>query len=326
MSSCVAIEKQTALWKEHDYMETRIYKSFPIKSTLLMHVNGTICIFGAAASNLVYWIPPPREDLPFGDGTTNPDYIGSEDHGSLIHDLTAINNTIYSCASDTTVKSWMLTNTGLVRQITYKTTMLSAAKCISSCPERALFATGSFSGIIYVFDSRSSNKPISRYHPHTEEVTDLAMNTEYILSVSSDQTVSVWDQRAGRTMKSITIPSYEYTFYISMRQDWVCVADAAAKLHMLNPKNDFELVKSYSTEHSRTRGPFENISGLHLSHGSLITSFKDTVEISCPTDPPKLITTLRPKFHRINSMDYLNDTLAVSGDFNIAIWRPKSTG
>ncbi|XP_024887993.1 uncharacterized protein LOC112464935 [Temnothorax curvispinosus] len=166
------------------------------------------------------------------------------------------------------------------------------------------------------------------------------------------------------------------------RDNWVCVGDTKAKLHMLNPKNNLELVKSYSTEHTR------EITGVYLSRGCLITSSYDgTVRISSPTDPPRCIATLvhctepgtfnrmesffehpynmldmtqsvcskyggclRPlngtdRRHPISdwtaqsrmvcvffpsemnakifSMDYLNDTLAVSGQ-GIEIWRPKN--
>jgi len=78
---------------------------------------------------------------------------------------------------------------------------------MSSCPERALFATGSYNNTIFVFDSRL-DKPIKQYRPHTRAVIKLTMNSEYIVSASLDKTVSVWDQRAGRTMKSITVISF----------------------------------------------------------------------------------------------------------------------
>ncbi|XP_071634063.1 F-box/WD repeat-containing protein 9-like [Temnothorax longispinosus] len=226
-------------------------------------------------------------------------------HDELITDLTAIDNTIYSCSFDPSIKSWMLTNTGLVHQRTYDMSELQCPNCILSCPERAIFATGSYYGTVDVFDSRSSNKPIYQYRPHTEYVTRLAMNTEYILSAS---------------LVDGTIPG-RFPTCMSMRRDLVCVGDYNAKLHMLDPKNDFELVKSYSTEHTAL------ITGMRLTHGSLITSSRDgTVRISSPTDPPKLIAILRSEMNReISSMDYLNDTLAVSASIpGIEVWRPKN--
>jgi len=41
-------------------------------------------------------------------------------HNGPIWDLTAIDNTIYSCSMDQSVKSWMFINTGLFQQRTYE--------------------------------------------------------------------------------------------------------------------------------------------------------------------------------------------------------------
>ncbi|XP_024883726.1 F-box/WD repeat-containing protein 9-like, partial [Temnothorax curvispinosus] len=282
MSSCVAIEKQIALWKQQDSM-VKLRKINPqsIRPVLLMH-DATACV-GATRKILFYSKLPSREEC--SDEIRDIRGIDSG-HYDNICDLTAIDNTIYSCCGDS-VKSWMLTNTGLVHQRTYDDIqMLYSRTYVSSCP--ALFAIGSLFGI-YVFDSRSSNKPINKYRPHDTAMTALAMNTEYILSASLDKTVVVWDQRAGRIMKSITIPGERaYPMCVSMRGDnWVCVGDSKAKLHMLDPKNDFELVKSYSTEHTN------GITGVCLMHGCLITSSLDgTVRISSLTDPPRPIATL----------------------------------
>ncbi|XP_071574645.1 F-box/WD repeat-containing protein 9-like isoform X2 [Temnothorax nylanderi] len=310
LSSCFAIEKQIALWKQQDSM-VKLINMYPhyIRAVLLMH-GGTICI-GGTEFDLVYW---KRETPSYEIGNRVRTDLA---HDGWIHGLTAIDNTIYSCGCDRSVKSWMLTNTSFVHQRTYE--MPNEQMCVlSSCPQCAIIG-GAFSGTIYVFDSRSSNNPISQYRPHIKRVTKLAMNTEYILSASLDKTVSVWDQRAGRTMKSITIPDQALPTCMSMRRDWVCVGDHKAKLHMLNLNNDFELVKSYSTEHTK------GITEVHLTHGCLITSSIDgTVRISSLSDPPKPIATLRSKFKHIFSMDYLNDTLAVSG-LGIEVWHPKLT-
>lgn len=85
-----------------------------------------------------------------------------------------------------------------------------------------------------------------------------------------------------------------------MQPDWICVGDSIAKLHILNPKNDFKLVKSYTTEHTK------GITGVHLTHGCLITSSTDgTVRISSPTDPPKPIATLLSGFGEIASVSVI---------------------
>ncbi|XP_071565457.1 F-box/WD repeat-containing protein 9-like isoform X2 [Temnothorax nylanderi] len=318
--SCIAIEKQTALWEQQNSMEKLEFcTDILVDVVLLRNVNEITYIVGASDDNLIYSKLLSHEEVPFYKNKNSSSHSILA-HNSAIRDLTAIDNTIYSCSFDETVKSWELTNTGFRWLNTYnfqrKDRLDSSLWCMSSCPERNLFATGSFCGTINVFDSRSGNRPNVTYRPHSVIVTKLAMNTEHILSVGKDNTMSVWDQRAGRIMKSITFPGEGVPMSVSMRRDWVFIGDSRGKLHLVNP-NDFEVVKSYSTEHTNS------ITGVRLTHGCLITSSMDrTVRIWSPTDPPKPIATLRTEFG-IFSMDYLNDTLAVSGCNKIVVWRPK---
>ncbi|XP_024890795.1 F-box/WD repeat-containing protein 9-like isoform X4 [Temnothorax curvispinosus] len=320
--SCIEIEKETALWEQQDSMEKLEFgTTILVDVILLRNVNEITYIVGASDDNLVYYKLLSHEEIPSCKGKK----YSSQSifaHNSAIRDLTAINNTIYSCSFDETVKSWELTNTGLLWKSTYnlhrEDRLDSSLWCMSSCRETNLFATGSFYGTVHVFDSRSGDRSIATYRPHSVIVTKLAMNAEHILSVSKDNTMSVWDQRAGRTMKSITFPGEGVPMSVSMRRDWVFIGDSRAKLHLVNP-NNFEVVESYSTKHT------EDITGVRLTHGCLITSSMDrTVRIWSPTDPPKPIATLHTKFG-IFSMDYLNDTLAVSGCNKIVVWRPKTT-
>ncbi|XP_071576067.1 F-box/WD repeat-containing protein 9-like isoform X2 [Temnothorax nylanderi] len=327
MLSYVAIKQETALWKQQESREKRLFiEKIPgttVDAVLLMHVNGISHLVYTNDQDLLYKQLPLREKL--SHEIENSAGIAKAHQWQRIMDLTTIDNTIYSCGADNTVKSWVLTNTGLVHQRTYNLQrsdrLHSFFQCVSSCPERDLFATGSSCGTIYVFDSRSRNNPIRHYRPHTTYVKRLAMNTEYILSLTTyGKTVSVWDQRAGRTMKSITFPGTPMC--INIRRDLVFVGAGTyfhSKLHVLNLKNDFELVKSYSTEHTKY------ITRMLLTHGCLITSSMDgTVRISSLTDPPKPIATLRSEIGYIYNMDYLNGTLAVSGD-GIEVWCPKLT-
>lgn len=189
---------------------------------------------------------------------------------------------------------------------------------MTSCPDLAQFATGSFCKTVLVFDARSGYNPIAKYQPHQRAVIRLAMNPNFILSASEDRTVSVWDQRAGRIMKTIMISKGSFPMSMSMQKDIVYIGDSSAKLHVLDPKKDFELVRFYETEHEK------GITGVHLAPGCLITSSLDkTVRISSPTDPPQHLTALSSSHGEIASIDYLNEVLAVSGTDAIEIWRPK---
>ncbi|XP_071569153.1 F-box/WD repeat-containing protein 9-like [Temnothorax nylanderi] len=338
MLSYVAIKQQTALWKQtFESKKKRLFiektRGSIIGAVSLMHVNGTSHVVYTSKSHLLYKELPSRKKL-----SHEIENFVRMKLAPGIRDLTAIDNTIYSCSFHLNVKSWMLTNTGLVHQRTYDlprsdrlySSLWSSSSCMSSTssgPGRNLFATGLDCGTIYVFDSRSRNNPIRHYRPHTRDVNRLAMNTEYILSASED-TISVWDQRAGRIIKSITFPGEAHPTCINMRRDLVFVGTRtwdtfrswnSSKLHVLNPKDDFKLVKSYSTWHTGS------ITRVHLTHECLITSSKDgTVRISSFTDPPKPIAAYFSEIGGIYDMDYLNGTLAISGD-GIEVWCPKLT-
>ncbi|XP_071653115.1 uncharacterized protein [Temnothorax longispinosus] len=334
MLSYVAIKQQTALWKQQkNRLSMKETHGSPVS---LMHVNGISHVVYASDQHLLYKEIPSRQKLSHEIDNSGRKYA----HSPHITDLTAIDNTIYSsCGFGWNVNSWMFTNTGLVHQRTYdlpRSHRQPSCRCMSSTslgPGRNLIATGLACGTIYVFDSRSRNNPIRHYRHHTLFTREirLTMNTDYILSACAD-TVSVWDQRAGRIMKSITFPDETHRSIpcipsiacINMRRDLVFVATRprswdSSQLHVLNPKDDFKLVKSYSSEHTK------RITRVHLTHECLITSSKDgTVRISSLTDPPKPIATLCSELGGIYDMDYLNGTLAISGD-GIEVWCPKLT-
>lgn len=82
-----------------------------------------------------------------------------------------------------------------------------------------------------------------------------------------------------------------------MQRDMIYVGDGSAKLHVLDPRNDFKPVKYYTTEHKK------GINGVHFTPGCLITSSMDqTVRISSPTDPPQHLTTLKSSYGEIASV------------------------
>ncbi|XP_024937719.1 F-box/WD repeat-containing protein 9 isoform X2 [Cephus cinctus] len=316
--SCVAIERQTLLWRnsvERDSMENVFLDNVhygTIDGVLLMR-DGTVCISGARDRSLVYWTLPTEENK----------FVKSMAvelaHEGWIWDLTAIDNTVYSCSWDRTVKAWELTNTGLTHLTTYEMIVSGALLCVTSCSDLPIFATGSFSKTVLVFDPRKGYSPIARYQPHNRAVIRLSMNSDYILSASEDKSVSIWDQRAGRIMKTVMISKESFPMSVSMNKGIVYVGDSGAKLHVLNPKKDFELKKCYTTKHEKA------ITGLHVAPGCLITGSLDkTVIIWSPTDPPQHVETLTSPYGEVPSIDYMNEVLAVSGTDGIKIWRPRT--
>ncbi|XP_012272271.1 F-box/WD repeat-containing protein 9 isoform X2 [Orussus abietinus] len=311
--SCVSIERQMALWKKPDALEklTLIGKHYgTIDGLLLMH-NGTICISGGRDRSLVCWnLPADENEQCTSTGVETA-------HTGWIWGLTSIENTIYSCGWDGTVNAWALCPSGLSRLKTYDMAVPRAVLCISSCPETSTFAAGSASNTVFVFDPRSC-EPVAKFRPHHNAILKLAMNAKFILTASEDKTVSVWDQRARRTLTSITMSNRSFPMSISMHREIVHVGDSSGNLHILDPKNDFTNVKCYMGEH------LKGINGVHYTPGCLITvSLDRTVKISSPTDPPLNLNTLNCHYGEIASSAYMNEVLAVAAADVIEIWRPK---
>lgn len=312
--SCVAIERQTSLWHNEDSMEkltlSNVHYSM-VDGVLLMH-NGQLCISGARDRTLVLWRLPDDEDKCAKSMSVDLA------HNGWIWDLTSIGDTIYSCSWDKTIKAWNLSDAGLTHLTTYELSLPGALLSITSCPELSLFATGSFCKSVVLFDSRTDSKPVGIYQAHQRAVIGLAMNSNYIISASEDKTVVIYDHRAQRFLNKFTISDESFPMSLCMRDDVVYVGDKGGKLHILDPKKNYECVKTYDTAHDK------GITGVYCADGCLITSSMDkTVRILSPTDPPQIITTLNCGYGEIAGIDYLNEVLAVSGIEAVEIWRPK---
>ncbi|XP_076283055.1 F-box/WD repeat-containing protein 9 isoform X2 [Lasioglossum baleicum] len=316
--SCIALEKSISLWTEEGSMKDsmeRLSLSHIHGSTIdglqLVH-NGSICISGARDRSLVCWKLPNEDNEK--ENVTCINFA----HDGWIWDITSIDNMIYSCSWDQSVKAWTLTDTGLVHFKTYEMVVAGALLSVASCPELTLFATGSFFKTVLVYDTRSGSTPMITYEPHRGAVMKLVMNSEFIVSASEDKTVSVWDLRTRKVINHFTI-TQSFPMCICMQKDVIYVGDNTAKLYVLDPKKNFKVVKSYPTEHTKA------LTGVHVSPGCLITSSTDkTVRISTPTNPPRHLATLESNYGGITRSDYLNDVLAISGSEGIEIWRPKS--
>ncbi|XP_051159722.1 F-box/WD repeat-containing protein 9-like [Leptopilina boulardi] len=312
--SCIAVERQTSLWYNEDSIEklslSNVHYS-TIDGVLLMH-NGQLCISGARDRTLVLWRLPNDENKCLKSVTVDLAHKG------WIWDLTSINDTIYSCSWDRTIKAWTLSDAGLTHLTTYEMSLSGALLCVTSCPELSLFATGSFCKAVLLFDPRTNSNAVARYQEHQRAVIRLAMNSNYILSASEDRTVAIWDHRMRRILNKTQISDDSFPRSLFMRKDIVYVGDKAAKLHILDPKKNYEHVKTYDTAHNK------GITGVHCTNGCLITGSLDkTVRVSSPTDPPQNLTTLNCGYGEIAGMDYSNEVLAVSGIEAIEIWRPK---
>lgn len=84
---------------------------------------------------------------------------------------------------------------------------------------------------------------------------------------------------------------------ISLHKSIVYVGDNGGRLHVLDPNEEFNIVKSYDTGHQKA------ITGVYQAPGCLITSSLDkTVRILSPTNPPRLLAALHSNYGEIASV------------------------
>ncbi|KAL0115834.1 hypothetical protein PUN28_011007 [Cardiocondyla obscurior] len=324
-SSCVAIEKQAGLWNSMEHLiinEETVTRDI---SAVLLIENGD-CVIAARNNSLMcrgnLFNVPKTFSLFDKEHFTSVEFA----HNGEIVNLTAIDNTIYSCGRhDQVIKSWQLFTTGLRQQAAYEVNLIRSPYHLASCRKRGLLATSVDSlselNTVFVFDPRAGPKPILQYQPRAS-VKKLVMNTEYIVNTSYHGEVSVWDQRAARTIKSVKFSDYSPSC-LNLQRDFICVGgqnlDSGIEwCYVLDPTKDFEVVKYFPTEHR------DRLMGIYLIHGCLITICRDgCVVISSLTDPPKKIATFFSSYN-IFSVDYLNDIFAIGNDRTIQLWCPTS--
>lgn len=80
----------------------------------MLNKDGHICISGARDRSMVCWRLPTEENES-ECVTCKP-----EAHNGWVWGLTAMENIVYSCSWDQTVKAWALTHSGLIQTKTYQ--------------------------------------------------------------------------------------------------------------------------------------------------------------------------------------------------------------
>ncbi|XP_043274234.1 F-box/WD repeat-containing protein 9-like [Venturia canescens] len=311
--SCVRIENHVSFWKnKQGVREISLAEGhFTTVDTLMLIEKGQYLISGGRDRTLCCW------DLCSGWNTNTQYETNQMSHDGWIWDLTAVDKTFYSCSWDKSVKSWHINNLHLMPIRKFEMDVAGALLCITSYPGVNLLATGSQCRSVILFDPRVGTESAFRYRSHKGAVLKVAMNENYVLSASEDKTVSVWDQRAAKTLTTIEIAKDAFPMSMAMDKRAVYVGDNSGRLHILDSRNRFEMVKSYDTGHTK------GINCLCATPGGLITGSLDkTVRFLSPTDPPQLITRLSGSVGEIAGMDYQNGVLAICGSY-IQVWRPR---
>lgn len=75
---------------------------------------------------------------------------------------------------------------------------------MSICSKTNFIAAGLYTPKVVVFDPRESNKRIFELNPHTRSIVEMCLvQDNYLISLSEDRTLSIWDLRSCKTVKSM---------------------------------------------------------------------------------------------------------------------------
>ncbi|XP_021912837.1 F-box/WD repeat-containing protein 9-like isoform X2 [Zootermopsis nevadensis] len=319
--ACVNIEDQYELWNRKDIkIKSVLRKDIHYAAVDAIHLmnSGLLCVSGSRDRSIMLW------DLSnvLNGGTEVPYQVSTDAHKGWIWQLASCGETVYSCSWDTTIKAWNLTHDlQLLSVFKCQTPALSLA-CTSN-----LVAAGTYNRNVVIFDTRVGGSQVSLYTAHHGAVLALSMSGDFIISASEDQTLAVWDQRAGKVFKKLNL--YEnkdedkaFPMCLSFSNDLLYVGDSKSQLHLLNPaQGKFDIVESYQVGHT------EKLTCVKHSMGSILTSSTDrTVRISTPTKNPETIAIIRSQAGEVARFDYTNNVLAVGGTDNaLEFWLPCST-
>ncbi|XP_069700285.1 F-box/WD repeat-containing protein 9-like isoform X4 [Periplaneta americana] len=316
--ACVCIEDQYEFWQRKDAnMRSILRNDIHYASVDAIHLmdSGLVCVSGSRDRSIVVW------DLTkaHSGGTDISYHITADAHKGWIWKLASCGETIYSCSWDTTIKSWkLMPNLQPLSVFQCRTAALSLV-CTAN-----LVAAGTFLKSVMLFDTRVGECQISSYTAHRRAVLALSMSGNFIVSASEDQTLAVWDQRAGKVLKQLKL--YEnneeenaFPMCVSFNNDLLYVGDTKGRLHLLNPVHGhFNIVESYEVGHTA------KLTCVQHGMGSILTSSTDgTVRISTPTQRPENIAVVSSQGGEVTGFDYKNNVLAVGGTDNaVEVWLP----
>uniref|UniRef100_A0A671MRT0 F-box and WD repeat domain containing 9 n=1 Tax=Sinocyclocheilus anshuiensis TaxID=1608454 RepID=A0A671MRT0_9TELE len=122
---------------------------------------------------------------------------------------------------------------------------------------------------------------------HSDAVLCLASDDQYILSGSKDQTVALFDRRAGKLLQKVQVSNAFLCVLFTRPQLKVWAGDNRGLLHTFSMHNSsLTPISQFSIHRSL-------VTGVHYSPGAVYTCSSDrTIKVHLPCAPPKTLCTL----------------------------------
>lgn len=245
-----------------------------------------------------------------------------DSHKGWVWSLTAAGgDSLVSGSWDNTIKFWQVTPTNLTE--TRRSISLKVAVLATDIHESRIVA-GTYDKKVVMMDKREDVKKITFYKSHSKPVLDVKITDRWILSLSEDKFLAIYDRAAGKRLKRVEIPGQSFPMCLSLYDSSLYVGDKEGGLHLIDCGQDrFDVVESYNTGHSG------KITSVTHGLGSLHTSSSDgDIKVFHPNRNLDLITTIKnPDCGEVAQLNYNSNNKVLAASFSnntVKIWSSTS--
>ncbi|XP_050423701.1 F-box/WD repeat-containing protein 9-like [Adelges cooleyi] len=331
-------KEETFNWKQfawHTELEENCWSDYQINTdnlifngthysevdAVMMTKSGDHCISASRDRSICFWNTTGID--------TNPVAHKADSHTGWVWGLNMYDaNHFLSCSWDSSVKLWNMDNFSQDVEPIHKFTT-DAAVLTVTCKENFI-AAGLYTPKVVAFDPRDSEKHLFELNPHTRSIIELCLIQDYyLISLSEDRTISLWDLRSQKTVKSMYLAekSSRFPMCASYYDNVLFIGDSRDHMYWLDCSDGaFDVLKTVNfvrpLNTSRKRYKINCIKC--TNYGSIIIGGNEgAVYFITPTSPLRVITKI-DSGSEITSIDYQNNTLVVGYvDSSVRVWKKK---
>ncbi|VVC32735.1 WD40-repeat-containing domain,WD40 repeat, conserved site,WD40/YVTN repeat-like-containing domain,G- [Cinara cedri] len=261
---------------------------------------------------------------------TNPIVHKANSHTGWIWGLRMYDeNHFLSCSWDSNIKLWNMKN--FSKKANPLQTLRGDSAILSMTSKENFIAAGLYTRKVIAYDPRECQKRLFELILHSRSIIDLCLIQDYYLvSLSEDKTLAIWDLRTHSTVKSINLVKHggRIPMCASYYENVLFIGDSKNHMYWLDcSRGLFNILETveFVRPANKTARRYKINCIKCTNYGSIITGGNEgIIYILTPTNPPKVIAEIKETGSEISSIDYQNDTLVVGYvNSDVQVWKKK---
>ncbi|XP_065668646.1 F-box/WD repeat-containing protein 9 isoform X3 [Hydra vulgaris] len=314
---CFTYEKVNN-WKKINKDESKLKKLklsghyAPVDAVHIMPC-GTICVSGSRDRTALVW--NLRDFIE--EGAEVPSCNILQGHKGWVWAIDSDKNypnQVITCSWDKSLKVWDLNSDNKESLTTYE--YHPAAVLDIKCHDN-VYTTSCFDKSIRVFDPRSNSIVLHSMH-HRRPVVCVDVTDKYIISGSEDQTIGIYDVRAGKLLRKLNLDTPVLCMNTGVEQgfNYLRVGGKCGSLIVFDITDDrFTLLDSTQLWEHYKLTTLCNFSGCIIagSQNGIVRCYK-------PDRSSTLIYKFQAHFGEVSASYSLNNLLVTGGNDNATVW------